>query len=162
MLARVGGWCFRHRWSVVAIWLATMALGVLAAGPVFNGLTGAGKPTSLEAVQGNQVLTKNSDKGGTVVGIVDGIEPAATAVGPAVRATAAAIVGLSGVDSVVTPYDPGLSAARKAALVARDGRAIVVQVQLKPLDKLARHDAVAAVSDRLRALPGELARGGQA
>src|SRR5437763_15340571 len=121
MLARAGGWCFRHRWSVVAIWLAAVTLGVLSAGPVFHGLTSGGKPTSLESVQGNQVLTSNSDKGGTVVGIVDRIDPAAAGVGSGVRSGGAALTGLGGVDRVVTPYGPGLPAARKAALVARDG-----------------------------------------
>ncbi len=161
MLARVGRWCFRRRWWVVAIWLGATALGVLSAGTVFHGLTSSGGPKSLESVQGNQVLTDNTDKGGSVVAIVDRVDPAAPAVGPAVQAAAAGLVGVSGVDSVVTPYDAGLTPARKAALVAHDNRAVLVQVQLKPLDKLARHDAVAAVSDRLAGLASELVRDGQ-
>src|SRR5438067_4188141 len=88
-IARTGRWCFRRWWWVLAIWLVAIAGGALSAGPVFNGLTGGGGPSSLESVHGNQVLSDTSRKGSTVTAVVDGIDPAARAVQDAVRAAAA-------------------------------------------------------------------------
>ena len=87
-IARIGRWCFRRRWWVLAIWLVAVAGGVLSAGPVFHGLTSGGGPSSLESVHANQVLSDTSQKGSTVTAVVDGIDPAAGAVRDAVRAAA--------------------------------------------------------------------------
>jgi len=144
MLGRLGRWCFRRRWWVLAIWLLAMVAGVLSAGPVFHGLTGGGGPKSLESVAANQVLADAADRGGTVVAVIDQVEPAAR-----------------GVDTVTTPYDTGVPKAKTATLIAADARAVLVQIQLGKLDKLARHDAVVAISDRLHKLGDELVGAGQ-
>ncbi|WP_034594732.1 MMPL family transporter [Hamadaea tsunoensis] len=39
MISRWGQFCFRHRWAVLAAWLAIIVGGGLAAGPVFAGMT---------------------------------------------------------------------------------------------------------------------------
>jgi RND superfamily putative drug exporter len=161
MLGRLGRWCFRRRWWVLAVWVLAMVGGVLSASSVFHGLTGGGGPKSLESVAANQVLADASDKGGKVVGLIDRIEPAARGVDDTVRSAAADLARISGVDSVVTPYDTGVPKARTAALIAADSRAIILRIQLTKLDKLARHDAVAAVSDRLHKLGDELVATGQ-
>src|SRR5947207_1164253 len=155
-IARIGRWCFRRRWWVLAIWLVAIAGGVLSAGPVFHGLTSGGGPSSLESVQGNQVLSDTSRKGSTVTAVVDGVDPAAGAVRDAVGAAAADVGRMSGVVRVTTPYDPGPPPARAAAQVARDNRAVMVNVQLAQLDKVTRHDVAAKVSDRMHQLPGTL------
>src|SRR6266545_1772156 len=89
MVARVGQWCFRRRWWVVAIWVLAVVGGVFAAGPVFRGLTGGGGPSSMESIQANQVLSGNTNMGGMVTAVIDGIDPKAGAV----TDTAAAAVG---------------------------------------------------------------------
>ena len=161
MLGRLGRWCFRRRWWVLAIWLLAMVAGVLSAGPVFHGLTGGGGPKSLESVAANQVLADAADRGGTVVAVIDRIQPAASGVDTVVRAAADDLRHVSGVDTVATPYDTGVPKAKTAALIAADARAVIVQIQLGKLDKLARHDAVVAISDRLHKLGDELVGAGQ-
>src|SRR5947209_13639764 len=133
LIARVGRWCFRRRWWVLALWLLAVAAGGLSAGPVFHGLTSGGGPSSLESVQGNQMLARGAD-GPTVTAVVDGVDPAAGAVRDAVRSAAGDIGRMSGVLRVSTPYDPGLPAARAAAQVSRDHRAVLVTVTLAQLD----------------------------
>ena len=161
MLGRLGRWCFRRRWWVLAIWLLAMVAGVLSAGPVFHGLTGGGGPKSLESVAANQVLADAADRGGTVVAVIDQVEPAARGVDTVVRAAADDLRHVSGVDTVTTPYDTGVPKAKTATLIAADARAVLVQIQLGKLDKLARHDAVVAISDRLHKLGDELVGAGQ-
>jgi putative drug exporter of the RND superfamily len=161
IVARVGRWCFRRRWWVLAIWLLAIGGGVLSAGPVFHGLTGGGGPTSLESVQANQVLSGTSQKGATVTAMIDQVDPMATAVHDAVLAAAADVGRMSGVADVSTPYDPGLPPARAAAQVAKDHRAVLVTVELTKLDKVTRHDVAAAVSERLHKLGDTLVAAGQ-
>src|SRR2546430_806391 len=105
MLGRLGRWCFRRRWWVLAIWLLAMVAGVLSAGPVFHGLTGGGGPKSLESVAANQVLADAADRGGTVVAVIDRIQPAASGVDTVVRAAADDLPHVSGGGTVATPYD---------------------------------------------------------
>ncbi len=162
MIARVGHWCFRRRWWVLAIWVLAVAAGVFSAGPVFHGLTSGGGSKTRESVQGSNLLAQYGDQHATVVGVVDGIDPKAPAVRDAVRAAAADIAALPGIYSVVTPYSDGLPARRTAAQVSTDGGAIAVRVQLLSLDKTHRHDAAAAISDRLHRLGTQLASAGQA
>ena len=157
LVAPLGRRCFRRRWWVLAIWLLAVGGGVLSVGPVFHGLAGGGGPSSLESVQANQMLADAGRKGATVTAVVDGIDPTAAAVHDAVLAAAADIGPMSGVAKVTTPYDPDLPPARAAAQVARDHRAVLVNVELAKLDKVTRHDVAAAVSARLHQLGGTLA-----
>ncbi len=162
LIARLGRWCFRRRWWVLAIWIVAIAGGVLSAGPVFNGLTGGGGPSSLESIQANRVLSDNSDKGATIAAVIDQVDPTAGAVRDAVRSAADDVTRISGVKSVSTPYDPGVPPARAAAQIARDHRAVLVNIQLRQLDKVTRHDTSAAVTDRLHNLRQTLVAAGQA
>ncbi len=162
LLARAGRWCFRHRWWVLAFWLVAVVAGGYSAGPVFKGLTGGGGPRSLEAVRGTTVVVDSSTKGGTVIGLVDRLDPEDPAVRSAVRAAAADITAIPGVHGVTTPYDDGLPPARAAALVAKDQRAFTLQVSLDNLGKTARYTAAKAATDRLHQLGTALVAAGQA
>jgi RND superfamily putative drug exporter len=161
MIARVGHWCFRHRWWVLSFWLVAMIGGVLSAGPVFQSLDSGNGPPSLESVQADDVLSAGRDTGSTLVGVLDGVDPQAGPVRQGVRATAGALATISGVTSVATPYDSGLPAARAASMIAKNGHGLLVQVNLADLDGDARDTALDAVSDRLHALGGTLVRDGQ-
>jgi RND superfamily putative drug exporter len=57
LIARIGRWCFRRRWTVLAIWLAAAVLGVLAAGPVFAALGGDDSSDAMESFQAQDVLS---------------------------------------------------------------------------------------------------------
>ncbi|WP_426505577.1 hypothetical protein ACPPVO_47735 [Dactylosporangium sp. McL0621] len=51
-IARIGHWCFRHRWGVLGLWLAAVVLGVVAAGPVFDALAANNTPKTMESFRG--------------------------------------------------------------------------------------------------------------
>jgi putative drug exporter of the RND superfamily len=159
-IARIGRWCFRRKWTVLAIWLVGTVLGGLAAGPVFNSLTGSDGPKSMESVQALDVLKAGSDKGGTVTAVVDRVDPGSAAVRDEVRATAAALGGVTGVTGVVTPFDAAMPPQRSETLVAKDGRGVLIQATLteKASDDESTLDTIAA---RLHALAGRLHAGGQ-
>ncbi|OLB77981.1 MAG: hypothetical protein AUI14_14650 [Actinobacteria bacterium 13_2_20CM_2_71_6] len=127
VIARVGRWCFRRRWWVLAIWLVAVAGGVLAAGPVFNGLSGGGGPTSMESIQANQVLSGTSDKGGTVTGVIDQIDPTADGVRDAVRATARHDAAAAASDRLHKLRDRLVSAGQAGAQIRVGGTAALGQ-----------------------------------
>src|SRR5215831_19004341 len=103
-VARVGRWCFRHKWTVLAIWLVAVAVGVLCAGPVFNSLTNDRGPSTLESVAGNNQLNHANTSAGTIVAAVSGIDPGAASVRQAVTAAATDLASVPGVATVTTPY----------------------------------------------------------
>jgi RND superfamily putative drug exporter len=160
LIARVGRWCFRRKWAVLAIWLVGTVVGGLAAGPVFNSLSDSNGPKSFESVQAYDVLQAGSDKGGTVVAVVDKVDPASPAVRDEVRATATALAGISGVTSVVTPFDTGLSAQQAATLIAKDGHGLLIQANLT--DKADNESSTLdPIADRMHGLAGKLRADGQ-
>lgn len=161
IVARVGRWCFRRKWWVVAVWLAAIVVGGLASGPVFRGLGGDNGPQSLESVRAGDVLSAGSNDGGTVTAVVDRVDPRAAAVRDDIRAAAADLSRVSGVRSVATPYDPGLPAAAAAAMTASDGHAVLIQARLANLPDDAVRTAVDALSARLHELSRALAADGQ-
>jgi RND superfamily putative drug exporter len=160
VIARIGRWCFRRRWWVVAVWLVAMVVGGLSAGPVFNALGSSNGPRSLESVQASNVLKEGSNQGGTVVGVVDRVDPKAASVRRAVQALAIDLAQVPGVTKVVTPYDAGLPPAHAAAMLARDGHGLVVQATIADLTGGARNTTVDALSTRLHALAPALAAAG--
>jgi putative drug exporter of the RND superfamily len=160
LIARIGRWCFRRKWWVLAIWLVGTVAGGLAAGPVFNSLTGSDGPKSMESVQAQDVLDAGSDKGGTVTALVDGVDPRAAAVRDRVRAAATGLAGVPGVTGVVTPFDQGLPAGRADALVARDGHGLLIQLDLTK-DASDESSTLDTVADRLHGLAGTLRADGQ-
>ncbi|MEW1720956.1 MMPL family transporter [Streptomyces sp. NPDC093109] len=130
LIARTGNWCFRHRWQTLLIWAVAVAIGVLSAGPVFGSISGRAGSSSMESLQAGAVLDEGSERGGVVIGVIDGVDTAAPAVREDVRALAGTLQRVAGVAEVVTPYDAGLSAAETTMLTAKDKRGLLVQVTL--------------------------------
>ncbi len=158
LTARVGGWSFRHPWYAIAIWLVVVVAGVLAAGRVFAGLGGGDGPKSMESVQAQEVLSQDSRDGGTVVGVLDHVDPRSPAVKQQVDALATHLGTVSGVVGVATPYTPG-----RADLVAQDGKALAIQVKIAEIDDLTqRRDTIEEIRTELRGLPGTLGGAGVA
>jgi RND superfamily putative drug exporter len=160
-IARIGQWCFRHRWGVLGLWLAAVVLGVLAAGPVFDALAADNSPKTMESFRGQNVLATQSTQGGTVIGIVDGIDPAAAPVRADVLALAAQLRGVGGVHQVVTPFDDGLPAEQAAGLIAKDHRGLLIQVTLANLGDDAQDTAATALTDALHSGAATLRGDGQ-
>ncbi len=155
-VARVGSWSFRHPWYALAIWLLILVAGVFSAGKVFAGIGDSHGPKSMESVQAYNVLDQGSKDGGTVVGVIDHVDPHAAAVQQQVTAKAQQLSGIPGVLAVTTPYTPGHD-----DLLATDGKALAIQVKLADIsDDGTRTDLIQRVQDDLHGLAPALTGAG--
>src|SRR5689334_13875625 len=145
MVARLGHWCFRHRWTVLGIWLVAVVVGVLSVGQVFDRLVANNGPRSLESVQAYDVLSASSQQGGTVDVLIGGVDPRSARLRKALAATVSEVSRIPGVLKVTAPY-----------ALARDGRGMRVQVTLANLGRDRRNAAVDAVAARFHALGATL------
>ena len=75
LIGRLGRWCFRHWGWVFAVWAVAAAAGVAATGPLFDRLADSGVPRSVESVAAYDVLNAGNGSAGTVIGVVDGVDP---------------------------------------------------------------------------------------
>jgi hypothetical protein len=125
VFARIGRFCVRRRWFVLAAWVLVVLGGGAAAGPVFAALD-AGRPSDrLESVQGFDRLGENAVYGQRLILLVDDARIADPAVRAEITAAVRDIARIRDVGRVVDPYaDPRLG------LVATDGRAAVIVVDL--------------------------------
>lgn len=128
------------------------AAGGLATGPLFARLADSGIPRHIESVAAYDVISAGNDSAGTVIGVVDGIDPTDPEVGRSILDTTADIATLDGVRAVApTPEIP--------TPVAPDGRAQLIQVTLDQLDRPERDAAIREISARLHALTADLPAG---
>src|SRR4051794_1681262 len=132
-VAAVGRFSYRHRWTVLAVWLVVAVGGFMASGKVFDGLSSNQGAGSLESIQGYHVLDRESTAGGTVIGEVKNIDPASPAVRTAVGTTATDLATIPGVRGVATPFGDGVPPAQAAALTASTGDGVLVTVSLDKL-----------------------------
>lgn len=147
-MARVGGWCFRRRWWVVGAWLVAVAGGVLAAGPLLDAISEESSVRKkVESIEAYDLFSTAEDSSGQVVGLVDGVDPAAADVRAAVDTVMGRLRGVEHVRQV------------EATAVSTDGRALLVVATLEKVDKPTRNAAVDAVEDQLDRLRGELPAG---
>jgi RND superfamily putative drug exporter len=160
-LARLGRWCFRHRYWVLTAWLVAVAAGVLSSGPVFAALADNANPKHVESIDAYNQVSAGDNTGGQVVGLVDRIDPKAAGVAPAVGAAADDIAHLADVRTVVTPFSPGLRPAAARAQLSGDGTGLLITATLAKLDRPQRNDLAARITDRLHALAGQLRDAGQ-
>jgi putative drug exporter of the RND superfamily len=158
VLARVGRWCFRRRWWVLAAWLVAVTAGVFAAGPVFAGLENDSRPNNIEAARAYDQFGTEDDTGGEVNALVDGVQPRSDAVRDAVLAAVGSLDGRADVQAVAHPFAP---VPRAAALFGRDGGSLLVSVTLRAGTEESEDRALSAVRDRLHALAAELRAAGQ-
>jgi RND superfamily putative drug exporter len=160
MLARIGRWCFRRRWWVVAVWVVVVAAGALSSGPVFDSLAEDNHPRNLESVAAYDTLGKQGDSSGQIVGLVDRVDPGSPAVRDAVNRVAQDLAARQDVKEVRSPYTPGLPAPVARGFVSSDGQALLVTVTMTKLDQQPRNAAIDAIKDRLNHLDGELHQAG--
>ncbi len=161
VVAGIGRWCFRHRWSVLGIWLVAVVLGGLSAGPVFDRLADTNNPRNVESVAAYDVLGSGKDNGGQVIALVDRVDPASTQLATTLGRAAGDLKGLADVKSVDCLCQPGAAAdPRSRGLIAEDGRAVLVVVTLDTIDRADRATVLAPITRRLHALDGDLAAAG--
>jgi putative drug exporter of the RND superfamily len=144
MTSRVGRFCFRYRWWVLAAWFFLFIAGVLAAGQVLNSLDAVEQRYAPESVRAGQVLDEAGDRGGEIVALVEGVDPRAQGMRDAVARATADVRGIAGVAEVSDP------------VLATDGTGAALQVTLSNLDDEAEDTAVQQVNDRLRRLGNDL------
>lgn len=149
MFIRLARFCYRRRRLVAAGWLVLLVLGFGLGSAVFGRLNDPGAPRSAESVRGFDLLDEHSTTGSRVLGIVDGVPVGSAPVRAAVIAAAADLRRLPDVAAVSDAY----STPPVPRLVARDGRASVIAVDLRrslPADRFDR--TIDRVAERLHAL----------
>ncbi|WP_344647915.1 MMPL family transporter [Cryptosporangium japonicum] len=133
------------------MWVVAVAGGVFASGPVFDSLDKKSNEVEFESATGDDVLDAARTEGGTVIAVIDRVDPNAAATRTAVDAAAADLKTEPGVVGVDTPYSAG------PALVSQDKRALMVIVHYqKDLADDVEDSSVEAARKRLDAidLPG--------
>ncbi len=146
VIGTIGRWCFGHWAWVLLAWTVAVGAGVWSIGPLFDRLADTRLPANVESVTANDVISQGNDSAGTVVGVVDGIDPADERVRAAVVAAVPKLTQIAGVKTVEHPFAGPRAAPR---LVSADGRAVIVSVQLAALDRAARDAAATELVDAL-------------
>jgi putative drug exporter of the RND superfamily len=149
---RIGRWCARHAWWVLAAWVVLAAAGVLATGPLYSRLADSGIPRDVESVAAYDVINSGNESAGTVVGVVDGIDPAAPEVRRAILDATVDLATLDGVRAVAPT-------AQAPTPIAEDGRATLIQVTLDDLERSERDAAIREIAGRLHDLAARLPAG---
>ena len=118
--------------TVIALWVLLVLAGGVSAPLLFERLSGSvgvvpGSESLVAARQLNAASPAGSGGGGELYAVVDGREWTDPALQREVGGAASAVSGLPGVKAVLTPYSTG-----DRRLVAEDGRALILLVQLEP------------------------------
>jgi putative drug exporter of the RND superfamily len=158
LVGRMGRWCFR-RWPwVLVAWAVAVTGGIAATGPLFARLADSGVPRHVESVIGSDMLNAGNDSAGTVTGVIDEVDPRSDQVRTAVTDVARRLLLVPGVRSVAHPFETDASA-RALALVAPDGRAVLVVVTFGDIERPIRDTSTATITDTLHGLVDELPAG---
>jgi RND superfamily putative drug exporter len=144
---------------VLAAWVVLAAVGGIASGPLFARLADSGIPRDVESVVAYDVISAGNDSAGTVIGVVDGIDPAAPEVQRAILDTTARIAGLDAVRAVAPAATATPESSLPATPVSLDGRATLIQITLEKLDRADRDAAIREISTHLHELAADLPPG---
>ena len=151
MFASLGRFVYRRRVPVALAWVLVLGVGVGVGGEVFGRLgTGSGLRDDAESVVVADLLSRVAGGGSGITGLVDG-RPADD---PAFRAEiGAAVADLEATPGVARVTRPWVEGRPVPGLVARDGGAVLVRVELEAdLRGRAYQQAVERVGERLRAV----------
>ncbi len=159
VVGRIGRWCFRRWWWVLAAWLVAVVAGVLATGPLFSRLSDGGAPNTVESVAVNSVLNQGASNGAMVYGVVSRVDLADPLVRAATADAADRVAAIPNVAKVDTPFAAGLPQAAAAKLMGTDARSYLIVVTLANVDRPTRDVAVTAITTQLRALAPALPAG---
>lgn len=150
-------------WVVLTAACAALALYGVSGETLFERLT-TGNPSvpGSESQRAEEILTEVQSSGASLTLVVEDAAPTPE-LAEAVAAARADLGGIIGVAAVIDPYvlPEGPASPAAAPLVAQGGDGFLVVVDLEtdmsPEDE---DEALAAVEERLRAVPGELAAAG--
>ncbi len=165
MLEQLGRLVARHARLTVLLWVLLMTIGFLAAtGAVGQGLFArleSGAPTSPgEAQTAADVLATAQGVGTSVTLRLEGVDPTSAELSAALAEARTDLEAIAGVHDVVDPTSlpGGLQNPAAQALVATDGRGLLVSVDLdRGLTPEAQDEAVASIDQRLQQLTDEVA-----
>ena len=149
MLARIARFSIRRRRLVAAAWAVLFVAGIAIGGGVFERLDpDVGDVEGTESARAEARLGALDPGGETIAAVADGIDPR----DPVVAATSGPRPSGCG-PSPGWPRSPTRSPATRPELVAADGRAVLVAVELAPgLDEDRFDQAVEAAAAELRRL----------
>ena len=149
MLRRLARFSLRHRRLVALGWVVLFVAGIAIGGGVFHRLDpDVGDVEGTESAVAAARLRALDPGGETIAAVADGVDPRDPAVAAAVAATVERLEAIPGVAQVASPVTGG-----PAELMARDGRAVLVAVELAPGLGEDRFDrALAAAEAELRPL----------
>lgn len=172
-LERLGRFIARHARPIAAAWVVAVilalgtALGAFGTASLFDKLTTGEPEVPGESRTGRDLLAAQAATGSQLLMILDGVDPAAPQVASRVRQVSRDLASAPGVQLVLSPYTApgGPSSEAGRALVAPDGRALLVRVELRPgLTDAQQRSTIAAARTQLEAtaqgLPGASARVG--
>jgi putative drug exporter of the RND superfamily len=158
MLRRLAGFSLRHRPLVAAAWVVLFVGGIAIGSGVFDRLDpDVGDVEGTESARADVRLRALDPGGESIAAVADGGDPRDPRVAAGIRATAARLRAIPGVNQVADPFDG------PPELLARDGRAALVAVEFEHGLGEARFDrALEATETELRRLdaPHVLVGGG--
>ena len=159
MLARIARFSIRHRRLVAAAWAVLFVAGIAIGGGVFERLDpDVGDVEGTESARAAARLDALDPGGETIAAVADGVDPRDPVVAANIRATVQRLRAIPGVAEVADPVTGDAP-----ELVAGDGRAVLVAVELAPgLDEDRFDQALEAAEAELRRLdaPRVLVGGG--
>jgi putative drug exporter of the RND superfamily len=158
MLRRLARFSLRHRRLVPVAWAVLFVAGIAIGSGVFDRLDpDVGDVEGTESARADARLRALDPGGPSIAAVADGVDPRDPRVAAGIRATAERLRAIPGVAQVADPYEG------PPELLARDGRAALVAVELAPgLDDDRFQRALDAAEAELRRLeaPRVLVGGG--
>jgi RND superfamily putative drug exporter len=164
VLASLGRWIARHPLLVVIAWILAAGLGMAGASGAFGeGLFDrlkSGEPTVPgEAERGSEIIRANEPNGPSMSLLIDGVSPSDPALAPLLKQARTDIAKIPDVATVVDPLALQPGDPRAAALVAKDGKALLVSATVDGhLSSTRETKALDAVQQRLQQLGDDVQR----
>jgi putative drug exporter of the RND superfamily len=155
VFASLGRFVYRRRLPVTLAWVVVLAVGLGFGSEVFSRLgSGSGLRDDSESAVVADLLSRLGGAAAELTGVVDGRDAADPAFRAEIARAVADLEAVAGVLRVVAPWrDGGEEPPGAAALVARDGRAVRLRVEVEQgLDERVHAQAVRRIEQRLRAI----------
>jgi len=160
VFAGLGRFVYRRRLPVTFAWVVVLAVGLGFGSEVFARLgSGSGLRDDSESVVVADLLSRLGGSATELTGLVDGRDAGDPSFRAEISRAVADLEAVPGVGRVVAPWgngtggSPGAGAEGGEPLIARDGRAVRLRVEVEQgLDERVHAQAVRRVEERLRAI----------